>query len=171
MTTRPIISLIAAMDVNRVIGRDGRIPWRLPDDMKWFRKVTMGKPVVMGRKTYESIPDKFRPLLGRQNIVLTRRQDYEAEGATVVQSIADALAAAGDVPEIMVAGGGDLYAQLLPQADRLYWTVIEAMFPGDVYFPEIDPANWHKVYYEAHEIDERHPYLFVWLILERIKIV
>ncbi len=169
MSTRPILSLIVAMDVNRVIGRDGRIPWSLPDDMKWFREVTMGKPVVMGRKTYESIPDKFRPLPGRQNIVLTRRQDYEAAGATVVHTIPDALAAAGAVPEIMVAGGGDLYAQLLPQADRLYWTLIEAMFPGDVHFPEIDPANWRKIYWEVHELDERHPYPFIWLILERAR--
>ncbi|MCP4423175.1 MAG: type 3 dihydrofolate reductase [Chloroflexi bacterium] len=167
MTTRPIISLIAAMDVNRVIGKDGRIPWRLPDDMKWFRQQTMGKPVIMGRKTYESIPERFRPLPGRHNIVVTRNEAYRIEGETVVHAVEEAVAAAGDVAEIMVIGGAELYAQFFPGADRLYLTLVEAMFPGDAYFPEMDSAEWRKVWQETHEIDARHPYPFVWLIFER----
>ncbi|MDX1687598.1 MAG: dihydrofolate reductase, partial [Candidatus Promineifilaceae bacterium] len=113
MTRR--ISLIAALDRNGVIGDDGRIPWRLPADLKYFKRVTMGKPLIMGRKTYESIG---RPLPGRQNIVLTRQRDYRAPGCTVVHSLEEALAAAGDAEEVMVAGGGSVYRQFLPRADR-----------------------------------------------------
>ncbi len=128
----------------------------------------MGKPVIMGRKTYESIPDKFRPLPGRQNIVVTRREGYEAPGTAVTHSLAGALAAAGDAEEIIVAGGAELYAQLLPQADRLYLTLIEAMFPGDTYFPEIDPSQWRKTWWETHSPDENHPYPFIWLVFDRV---
>jgi dihydrofolate reductase len=163
------LSLIVAMDKNRLIGVNGRLPWHLTYDMKWFREQTMGKPVVMGRKTFESIPDRFRPLPGRHNIVLTRQRDYEAEGATVVHNIEAALAAVGSVDEVVVIGGAELYAQLLPQADRLYLTLIDAEFEGDAYFPEIDPAQWHETYRQEHPADDRHEYPFTWLIWERLK--
>lgn len=156
------------MDKNRLIGANGRLPWHLPDDMKWFREQTMGKPVIMGRKTFESIPERFRPLPGRHNIVLTHRRDYAAEGVTVVHTIEAALTAAGDVAEIVVIGGAELYTQLLPQADRLYLTQIDAEFDGDAYFPEFDLAVWHEIYRQEHLADDRHDYAFTWLIWERL---
>lgn len=131
----------------------------------------MGKPVVMGRKTFESIPDRFRPLPGRRNIVLTRSDNYEAEGVTAVHTIEAALAAAGDVEEIVVIGGAELYTQLLPMAGRLYLTLIDAEFVGDAYFPEIDPAQWREIYRQEHPADDRHDYPFTWLILERTNFV
>lgn len=155
------------MDSSRLIGKDGRLPWHLPDDMKWFKDVTMGKPVIMGRKTYESIPDRFRPLSGRHNIVVTRNRAYRAEGATVGHSVEEALAAAGDVEEVMVAGGASLYQALLPRADRLYLTLVQGSFEGDVYFPEFDVTAWNETWRRDHEADDRHPYPFSWLILER----
>ena len=161
------LSSIVAMDKNRLIGVNGRLPWHLPDDMKWFREQTLGKPVIMGRKTFESIPDRFRPLPGRHNIVLTRRRDYEAEGTTVVHTIEAALTAAGDEAEGVVIGGAELYAQLLPRTDRLYLTRIDAEFVGDVYFPEIDPDDWQETYRQEHLADDRHDYAFTWLIWER----
>ena len=161
------ISLIVAMDRKRLIGRDGRLPWRLPDDMQWFRQQTMGKPVIMGRKTYESLPARFRPLPGRGNIIVTRNRLYQAEGAAVVHTLTDALAAAGEAPEVMVVGGAQLYARLLPQADRLYLTLIDAEFAGDAHFPEIDPAEWQEISREEHEADGRHAHRFSWVILTR----
>ncbi|HEX6385847.1 MAG TPA: dihydrofolate reductase, partial [Anaerolineae bacterium] len=161
------ISFVVAMDRNRVIGVGGRLPWRLPDDMKWFKEVTMGKPVIMGRKTYDSIPNRFKPLAGRHNIVLTRNRDYRAEGATVVHSVEEALAATGDADEIMIGGGAQLYEALLPQADRLYLTLVDGTFEGDTYFPELDMREWRERYRQDHDPDERHLYRFTWLILER----
>jgi len=161
------ISFVVAMDRNRVIGVDGRLPWRLPDDMKWFKEVTMGKPVIMGRKTYDSIPERFKPLAGRHNIVVTRNQNYQVEGATVVHSIDEALAAAGDAAEIIIGGGAQLYEALLLQAGRLYLTLVDDAFAGDAYFPELDMSQWRERYRQAHEPDERHPHRFTWLILER----
>ncbi|MCP4356780.1 MAG: dihydrofolate reductase [Chloroflexi bacterium] len=127
------ISLIVAMDHNRLIGANNGLPWRLPDDMKWFVEKTMGKPVIMGRKTYDSVPQKFKPLHGRQNIIITRSQNYQAPGCTVVHSLADALMAAGKAPEIIIGGGAQVYAQALPIANRLYLTLVESEFTGDVY--------------------------------------
>lgn len=161
------ISVIVAMDKNRLIGADNGLPWCLPDDMQWFVQQTMGKPIIMGRKTYESIPAKFRPLQGRHNIVLTREQSYEAPGATVVHSVEDALLAAGDAEEIIIGGGANLYAQLLPQTSRLYLTLVEAELVGDAYFPEIDWPAWHETFRQHHPADERHHFAFTWLILER----
>ncbi len=161
------LSIVVAMDKNRLIGADNGLPWRLPDDMGWFVEKTMGKPVMMGRKTYESIPAKFRPLKGRHNIVLTRSCCYAAPGATAVSSIAAALEAAGDVPEIIVAGGATLYAQLLPQTNRLYLTLVEAELHGNAFFPEINPAEWRETFRQHHPADERHAFPFTWLILMR----
>ncbi|VAW32618.1 Dihydrofolate reductase [hydrothermal vent metagenome] len=159
--------MVVAMDKNRLIGVDNGLPWRLPDDMGWFVEKTMGKPVIMGRKTYESIPTKFRPLKGRHNIVLTRSHCYAVSGATVVHSMAAALEAAGDVPEIIIGGGATLYAQLLPQTSRLYLTLVDAQFSGDAFFPEIDWTEWRETFHQRHPADKRHAHSFTWLILER----
>ncbi len=127
----------------------------------------MGKPVVMGRKTYESIPARFRPLPGRHNIIITRNRDYQAEGATVVHSMEEALAAAGDVEEVMIGGGAEVFRAFLDTADRLYLTLIEGSFSGDAYFPEFDRGEWQETFAQTHEPDEQHTHRFRWLILER----
>jgi dihydrofolate reductase len=161
-----IISLIAAMDKNRVIGRNGRLPWRLPADMQYFVSLTLGKPVIMGRKTYESIPEKYRPLRNRTNIILTHNLDYVAPGCIVVHTLDEALAAAGDAPEVMVIGGANLYEQFLPRANRLYLTIIHGEFDGDAHFPPYDPAAWNTISDETHPVDAQNPYSYQFLILE-----
>ncbi len=158
------ISLIAALDRNGVIGDDGRIPWRLPADLKYFKRVTMGKPLIMGRKTYESIG---HPLPGRHNIVLTRQRDYRAPGCTVVHSLEEALAAAGDVEEVMVAGGSSIYRQFLPRADRLYLTFVETTADGETTFPPFDREEWHLVFEEAHPADQQNPFPYRFTIFEK----
>lgn len=163
----PRIAFVVAMDENRLIGRDNDLPWRLPDDMGWFRRQTMGKPCIMGRKTYDSLPKRFRPLPGRLNIVVTRNREYEAPGAIVVHSVDDALRAAGDVEEIVIIGGADLFRRLLPMTDRLYLTQIHGAAEGDVHFPEIEIGDWREVYRQEHPADERHHFAFSWLILDR----
>jgi dihydrofolate reductase len=163
-----LISLVAAMDQNGVIGAEGALPWRLPDDMRRFREITWGKPVVMGRKTYESLPERFRPLPGRRNIVLTRQAGYAAPGCTRVHSVEAALEAAGDAPEVMVIGGAELYAQLLPRAGRIYLTLVDGAFAGDAYFPPLDWGAWRIVQREPHPPDTRHAHAFTFLILERV---
>lgn len=167
MNRVPRIAFVVAMDENRLIGRDNDLPWCLPEDMGWFRRQTIGKPCVMGRKTYDSLPDRFRPLPGRLNIVVTRNREYEAPGAVVVHSIDDALAAAGDVEEIVVIGGADLFRRLLPVADRLYLTQVHGAAEGDVYFPEFKTDDWDEVFRQEHPADERHRFAFTWLILDR----
>ena len=122
---RTRIAYVVAMDDNRLIGRDNGLPWRLPDDMRWFREKTIGKPCILGRKTYDSLPARFRPLPGRLNIVVTRNPDYDAPGAVVVHSVDDALRAAGDVDEVIIVGGADLFRELLPIVDRLYLTRVQ----------------------------------------------
>lgn len=164
---KPIIAYVVAMAKNRVIGVNGRIPWHLPDDMKWFRDVTMGKPVIMGRKTYESIPARYRPLSGRHNIVVTHQSDYDAPGATVVHTVDDAVAAAGHVDEMIIGGGAVLYEALWSCAQRLYLTQIEGDFAGDVFFPIDDLSDWYETFRQLHEPDAHHLYRFSWLILER----
>jgi len=158
------LALIAALDRNGLIGRDNALPWHLPADLQHFKRTTLGKPIVMGRKTWESLG---RPLPGRHNIVLTRDPGYRAEGATVVTSIDAALAAAGDADEVMVIGGAALYATLLPRADRLYLTRIDAAFEGDAWFPEVAPDEWREVAREVHAPDERNPYPYTFVTLER----
>jgi dihydrofolate reductase len=143
------------------------LPWHLPDDMKRFKELTMGKPVVMGRKTYESIPQKFRPLAGRHNIVITRDEAYQEPGCTVVHSIDQALVAAGDCEEIMVGGGAQLYRQMLPLAQRLYLTIIDAAFQGDAYFPHLELSEWQEISREEHKPDDRNPYRYRFITLER----
>ncbi len=160
------IALIAAMTDDRVIGIENRLPWKLPADMKWFRRHTLGKPIVMGRKTFESFGGK--PLPERLNIVITRDRDYRAEGAVVVHDIDAALDAAGDAEEVMIIGGASFYEQMLPWADRLYLTFVHADVEGDAWFPEFDRSQWREVYREDHEADEKNPYAYSFVILERV---
>ena len=161
------ISLIVAMDKNRLIGAENRLPWRLPDDMTWFVEQTMGKPVVMGRKTYDSIPTKFKPLNGRKNIIITRNLNYQAEGCIVVHSLDDAISVAGNVPEIIIGGGTQIYELSLPIANRIYLTEVKGAFSGDTYFPEIDLAEWQTSYCQTHAADSRHSHRFNWTILDK----
>lgn len=158
------ISLIAAMTTNRVIGRDNKIPWHLPADMKFFKKITMGKPIIMGRKTFDSLG---RALPGRRNIVMSRNQNYEAEGCIVVGSLAEALDAAAGEGEIMIIGGEEVYRLFLNYANRIYLTLIEADFPGNNYFPMLDPNEWVEVSRQTFEPDESWPYRYHFTILER----
>lgn len=155
----PSLSIIAAMDRNRLIGRDNQLPWQLPADLQHFKSTTMGKPIVMGRKTWESLG---RPLPGRVNIVITRNTAYQAEGTTVVHSLEEALTVASDAEEIMIIGGANLYTQALAQVERLYLTRVEGSFEGDAWFPEFSDADWQLQSSEMHEPDEknRHPYRF-----------
>ena len=159
------ISMIAAMAHDRVIGKDNQMPWHMPADLAHFKRVTLGKPVLMGRKTFESIG---RPLPGRRNLVISRNPDYQADGIEVVGSVEAALALLADneVAEVMVIGGGHLYAELLPKADCLYLTRIELMVEGDTRFPAFADEQWQCVEREVHQADEKnpHPYRFeTWL--------
>ncbi|MFQ2091543.1 type 3 dihydrofolate reductase [Aeromonas taiwanensis] len=154
------ISMIAAMAHDRVIGLDNQMPWHMPADLAHFKRVTLGKPVLMGRKTFESIG---RPLPGRRNLVISRNPAYQAEGVEVIDSVEAALALLGEgVDELMVIGGGHLYGQLLPRADRLYLTRIDLAVAGDTRFPAFDDEQWRLVESEAHPADEKnpHPYRF-----------
>ena len=140
-----MLSLIAAVARNRAIGKDNQLLWHLPEDMRHFRETTRGKPVVMGRKTWESLPEKFRPLPGRQNIVVSRDPAYKAHGADLAGSLEGALALAGGAEEVFVIGGEQLYRAALPFADRLYLTEVELEPEADAFFPELNPAVWQEV--------------------------
>jgi len=150
------ISIIAAMAENRVIGRTGTIPWDLPGDRRRFREITWGHPVIMGRRTFESIA---RPLPGRKNIILSRQEGYRAEGCLVVHDLQAALAAAGEADEVFVCGGGELYRESLPLAGRLYLTIVHGEAEGDVRFPEVPPGEFAEV--ERREVDDTLPCTFV----------
>ena len=158
------ISLIAAVAANGVIGAGGTLPWHLPDDFRWFKAQTLGKPVVMGRKTWESLSGA---LPGRHNIVITRRAALEATGATVVDSPEAALVAAGDADEVMVIGGGEIFQLFLPRVNRIYLTQVDADIAGDTIFPSLSPDDWTLVSREAHEADERHAHAFEFRVYER----
>ncbi len=153
------LTLIAALARNRVIGRDSRLPWHLPADLRFFRQTTMGKPLLMGRRTWESIG---RPLPGRRMIVLSRAPDYQAPGCMVARSLDEAVELAGAVPESMVIGGAALYRQTLPLAERLHLTRVEADVPGDVWFPEWNEGDWRLAWEESYPADRDHawPYRF-----------
>ena len=141
----PVLALIAACGRGLVIGVDNRLPWHLPEDMKFFRETTRGKPVIMGRKTWESLPDAFRPLPGRLNIVVSRNAAYQAAGGSVVGSLPEALSAAGDTEMACMIGGAELYRQALPLADRLILTEIDQDYPGDAFFPAFTSDEWIEV--------------------------
>ncbi|PLR77237.1 dihydrofolate reductase [Bacillus sp. V3-13] len=160
-----MISLIWAMDENRVIGKDNRLPWHLPEDLKFFKRMTMGHPVVMGRKTYESIG---RLLPGRENIIITRNRDYEVPGATLFYSIADFVEYAnGQGEEFFVIGGAEIFKEIFTAADRLYLTQIHAEFEGDTYFPDFDLNDWKLVSKEPGLKNEKNPYDYDFLIYHR----
>ncbi|MCL1125188.1 type 3 dihydrofolate reductase [Shewanella surugensis] len=135
------IAMIAAMANNRVIGKDNQMPWHLPEDLRHFKAMTMDKPIVMGRKTFESIG---RPLPGRHNIVITRQEHFSASGITIVDSIDSAIMAAGQSDELVIIGGGQLYSAMLPKAERLYLTEIKLDVEGDTFFPHWDDGSWHE---------------------------
>jgi dihydrofolate reductase len=161
--TPPRIAIIAALARNRVIGRGNRLPWHLPHDLRHFKRLTLGRPIIMGRRTWESLPGL---LPDRTHIVITRDPGYRADGAVVVHSLDAALAAAGG-EEALVVGGAALYAQALPRAWRLHLTLVDAEIEGDTFFPAIDPAEWREVARENHAADERHAYPFAFVTLER----
>ena len=158
-----MISLIAAASENGVIGRDGGLPWRLSDDLRYFKSMTMGKPVVMGRRTWESIG---RPLPGRRNVVVSRQQGFVAAGCEVVSSVGDAVAAAGDAEEIMIIGGSEIYALFLPLARRIYLTRVHADIDGDATLPTLGD-EWRLVDDERHTADERNEFDYSYRVYER----
>jgi dihydrofolate reductase len=159
-----MISIIVAASTNNVIGIKGDLPWKLSDDLKRFKRLTMGKPIVMGRLTWESIG---RPLPGRQNIVLTRQADFVAEGCDVVTSLAEALAVTSGAEEIMIIGGSEIYELFLPKATRLHVTRVCAEIDGDAVFPDIDDRVWQLVDSEAHEADEANQFAYEFRTYER----
>jgi len=162
--TTPTLSLIWAMDENRLIGNNNALPWQLPADMQWFRQQTMGKPILMGRKTFDSIG---KPLPGRENIVLTRQQGLTIEGCHVVTSLDEAKSVVADAEEIMVIGGAEIYAMLLPDAGHLYYTQIHHAFEGDAWFPEFDLNEWKVIHEEIHSADEKNRYSHTFMIMAR----
>ncbi len=161
-----MISIIAALAENRVIGVNNTLPWRLPNDLKHFRRLTTGHAIVMGRKNYESIG---KPLPERTNIVVTRNRDYRVDGCLIAHSLDEALRLAGGDPEIFVIGGAEIYREALPRADRLYLTQVHAVVEGDTFFPEIDLKDWKEIAREQHAADEKHAYAYSFVVLERIK--
>jgi dihydrofolate reductase len=157
------ITLIVAVADNGVIGRDNALPWHLPDDLKRFKRLTMGKPMVMGRKTFESIG---KPLPGRVNIVVTRDTNYRRDGIIVAHGLDAALHAAGEAPEVMVIGGAELFRSSLPRATRLHLTRVHADVPGDVHWPAVG-NEWRCIERERHEADERHAYACTFELWEK----
>ena len=157
-------SLVVAVARNGVIGRDNRLPWRLPDDLAYFKRVTMGHPVVMGRRTWQSIG---KPLPGRTNIVVTRDRAFEAPGCVVAHSLEEAWRAAGEADEVCVIGGTSLFAETLPVADVIHLTEVEADVEGDTYFPDFDRSAWRETEVARHAADARHAYPFRIVRLER----
>ncbi|MGF1681998.1 type 3 dihydrofolate reductase [Photobacterium minamisatsumaniensis] len=157
------ISMIAAMANGRVIGKDNAMPWHLPADFAWFKQMTLGKPIVMGRKTFESIG---RPLPGRLNIVISRNPEFKAEGITVVSDIEEAKQAAGDVEELMIIGGGSIYSACLPESNCLYLTFIDLDVDGDTCFPNWG-EGWQEVHSEEYRADEKNAHDMRFVILNR----
>lgn len=159
------ISLIVAMTKNRVIGKDNDMPWHLPADLTWFKRNTLNKPVIMGRKTFLSIG---RPLPNRTNVILSRSA-FEHEGTLSANSLEQALEKVGTVPEAMIIGGGELFKQTLPIADKLYLTEIQTELEGDTFFPEIDLSQWTLIEESEHKADEKNAYDCHYKIYQRIK--
>lgn len=154
------LHLILARAANGVIGKNGVMPWHLPEDLAHFKRTTLGAPVIMGRKTWESLPPRFRPLPGRANVVLTRQRDWQAPGAQVAHTLPEALALCGDAPDAWVIGGAEIYAQALPLAASAVVTEIEAEFDGDAHAPQFGPA-WRETARERHLSSSGLPYSFV----------
>ncbi len=155
------VSLVAAVARGGVIGHDGTIPWRLPEDLRHFRELTTGHPVVMGRRTWDSLPDRFRPLPGRRNVVVTRDPAWHAAGAERAASLDDALRRLQELPHVFVVGGGQLYAAALPLADELLLTEVDVLVEGDAFFPPFDRTVFQEESREQHVSETGVPYAFV----------
>lgn len=166
MEDTPKVSLIAAMDCEGVIGRDNRLPWRLPADLRRFRQLTLDRPILMGRRTWESLPGL---LPRRRHFVVTRDPNYCAPGCEIVHSPEAALITLAGIPEVLVIGGAQLYQAMLAHACRLYLTLIEASFTGDTHFPHWAPEEWLETAREVHPADAENPYPFTFLTLERLE--
>jgi len=160
------IAAIVAMSENRAIGKGNQLLWHLPADLQHFKQITLGKPILMGRKTWQSIG---RPLPGRTNVIMTRDKNFKAEGCVVVNSIPSALAAVDDQAEIFVIGGAELYRQMLPLTQRIYVTIVHHTFLADTFFPELNPAEWQETERVEKPADEKNIYSCSFLILNRIK--
>ncbi len=166
------LSLIVAMAQNRTIGVDNKLPWHLPEDLKYFRRITMGKPIIMGRKTHESIG---KALPGRTNIVVTRQQGLKFEGCEIVSNLDDAIGLAEQIglingmDEAVVIGGAELYALALPLTDRIYLTEVQAEVQGDAFFPEVDWSEWQEMVREDFKAKGPNPYDYSFLVLDRIE--
>lgn len=165
------IALIVALSDNRVIGRNNQMPWHLPEDLKYFKRVTMGKTILMGRKTFESIG---RPLPGRTNVVITRQRTWQADGVRVVHSLSEGLELATSLSlidaneEVIVIGGAQIYRETLPRAQRLYLTEVHAQIEGDTFFPEISDHEWRETGREDHQPEPANPYSHSFVVLDRV---
>jgi dihydrofolate reductase len=159
-----LVSIVVAADERNAIGRAGGLPWHLPDDLKHFKALTLGKPILMGRKTWDSIG---RPLPGRHNIVITRQPGFAAPGVTVVRSLEDAYTAAGDVPEACVIGGADIFRLALPRTDVIHLTRVHAIVDADTFLPPLDATTWQEASREDHAADARHAHAYSFIELRR----
>ncbi len=159
-------TIIAALSENRVIGRNGTLPWRMPADLAHFKRLSMGHPILMGRKNHEDIG---RPLPGRSNIILTRQEGFQAQSCIVVHHLNEVESVVPDDSEIMVIGGAEIYAKLMPRANRIYFTIIHANIDGDTFFPEFNQAEWEETGRQDHLADKKNPYPYSFVTLERKK--
>ncbi|MBN1378309.1 MAG: dihydrofolate reductase [Gammaproteobacteria bacterium] len=162
-----MLSLIVAMDRNRVIGKDGQLPWHLSADLKHFKAITMGKPIIMGRKTFDSIG---RPLPGRRNIVVTRHKGFHVHGCECVENLAQAIELSNGDSEAVIIGGAQIYRSALPLVERMYITLIEHEFDGDAWFPEYNHAEWNLIESEKHrQQDDKTGFYYQFMTFDRIK--
>jgi dihydrofolate reductase len=164
------VAFVVAVARNNVIGIDNKLPWHLPEDLKYFKRVTMGKPMIMGRATYDSIG---KPLPGRPNIIITRNKDYKPAGVTVVHSLEESLVVAQKLlppgqDEVTIIGGEQIFALAFPRADRLYLTEVDAEPKGDTFFPVFNRNEWREVSRETHEPCDKNPYRYSFVVLERL---
>jgi dihydrofolate reductase len=165
-----MVSAIAALSKNRIIGRKNDLPWKLPDDMKFFMETTKGHHVVMGRKNYDSLKGKFKPLPNRTNIILTRQNNLDAPGCIVLHDVKEALLVANknSETECFIIGGAEIYDIAMPHTDRLYLTEIDAVIEGDTYFPEFNKSKWREISRVHHPADDRHAYAFDFVVYDRL---
>lgn len=167
---KPIISLIVAVSENNVIGKNNQLLWHLPADLKYFKEQTLGKPVIMGRKTFDSIIKSIgKPLSNRQNIVITRKDDFSYDNVLRAKDLTQAIQLAGDVSEIMIIGGGSIYEQALPFADKIYLTRVHHIFEGDVFFPVLNDSEWQKIEEEKHGANDKNMYAYTFIVYKRLK--
>ncbi|WP_257667684.1 dihydrofolate reductase [Parapedobacter tibetensis] len=162
---KPFLSIIVAAAENNAIGKDNELLWHLPNDLKFFKQTTTGHPIIMGRKTFDSVG---KPLPHRRNIIITRQPDYVIEGAEVVQSLEEAVACCKGRTEVFIVGGAEIYRQALPLVSRVYLTRVHASMEGDRYFPELDENEWVLVSSESHLPDERHAHGYTFMVYERM---